>query len=50
VYINTLATVKHQIQQAENSIPAVIISVEEACVENAMVVDKFTSKVALEET
>jgi len=49
VYNNTLATVKHQIQQAENSIPAVVISTEAASVVNAILVDYLTSEVALEE-
>jgi len=35
VYNNTLATVKHQIQQAENPTPAVVISMEAARVDNA---------------
>jgi len=49
VYNNTLATVKDQIQQAENPTPAMVISVEAACVENAILLDYLTSKVALEE-
>jgi len=49
VYNNTLATVKRQIQQAENQMPVVVISVEAARVENAFFFDYFTSKVALEE-
>jgi len=49
VYNNTLATVKHQIQQAENPTPAGVISVEAACVDNAILLDYLTSKVALEE-
>jgi len=36
VYNNTRATVKHQIQQAENPTPAVVISVEAASVDNAI--------------
>jgi hypothetical protein len=49
VYKNTLATVKHQIQQAENLTPAVVITVDAASVNNAMRLDYFTSEVALEE-
>jgi len=49
VYNNTLATVKSQIQQAENPTPAVVISVEAARVDNAILLDYLTSEVALEE-
>jgi len=49
VYKNTLATVKHQIQQAENPIPAVVISVEAARIDNAVLLDYLTPKAALEE-
>jgi len=49
VYNNTLATVKRQIQQPENPTPAVVISVEAARVENAILLDYLTSEVALEE-
>jgi len=49
VYNNTLATVKRQIQQAENPTPAMVISVEAARVENAILLDYLASKVALEE-
>jgi len=49
VYNNTLATVKRQIQQAENPTPAVVISVEAAHVDNAILLDYLTSEVALEE-
>jgi hypothetical protein len=49
VYYNTLATVKRQIQQAENQTPAVVISVEAARVDNAILLDDLTSGVALEE-
>ena len=49
VYNNSLATVKRQIQQAENPTPAVVISVEAAHVDNAILVDYVTSEVALEE-
>jgi hypothetical protein len=48
VYNNTLATVKRQIQQAENPTPAVVISVEAARVDNAILLDYLTSEVALE--
>jgi len=49
VYNNTLATVKRQIQKAENPTPAVVISVEAVRVDNAFLVDYLTSEVALEE-
>jgi len=49
VYNNTLAPVKRQIQQAENPTPAVVISVEAACVDNAIHIDYLASEVALEE-
>jgi len=49
VYNNTLATVKRQIQQAENPTPAVVISVEAASGDNAILLDYLTSEVALEE-
>jgi hypothetical protein len=49
VYNNTLATVKRQIQPAENPIPAVVISVEAARVDNAILPDYLASEVALEE-
>jgi hypothetical protein len=49
VYNNTLATVKRQIQQAENPTPAVVIIVEAARVDNAILLDYLTSEVALEE-
>jgi len=49
VYKNTLATVKRQIQQAENPTPAVVISVEAAHVANAILLHYLTSEVALEE-
>jgi hypothetical protein len=49
VYNNTLATVKCQIQQAENPTPAVVISVEAARVDNAILLHCLTSEVALEE-
>jgi hypothetical protein len=49
VYTNTLATVKRQIQQAENPTPAMVISMEAACVDNAILLEYFASKVGLEE-
>jgi hypothetical protein len=49
VYYNTLATVNHQIQQAENTTPAVVISVEAAHVDNAIFLDYLHTEVALEE-
>jgi len=49
VYNNTLATVKRQIQQAENPTPAVVFSVEAARVDNAILLDYLASEVALEE-
>jgi len=49
VYNNTLATVKRQIQQAENPTPAVALSLKAVCVENAILLDYLTSEVALEE-
>jgi hypothetical protein len=49
VYKNTLATGKHQIQQAENPTPAVVISTEAARVDNANLLDFLTSEVLLEE-
>ena len=49
VYNNTLATVKRQIQQAENPTPAVVISVEAARVDNAILLDYLASEVAPEE-
>jgi len=49
VYENTLATVKRRIQQAENPTPAEVISTEAVHVVNAILVDDFTSEVALEE-
>jgi hypothetical protein len=47
VYNNTLATLKHQMQQAENPTPGVAISVEPARVDNTIRLDYLTSKVAL---
>jgi len=49
VYKNTLATVKRQIQQAENPTPATVISMEAARVDNPILLDYLTSEVALEE-
>jgi len=49
VYKNTLAAVKRQMQQVENPMPAMVISVEAACVDNAIHLDYLTSEVALEE-
>jgi len=49
VYNNTLATVKCQIQQVENPTPAVVISTEAMSVGNAILLDYFTSEVAIEE-
>jgi len=49
VYKNTLATVKGQIQQAENQTPAVVISMEAVWVDNPILRDYLTSKVALVE-
>jgi len=49
LYNNTLATVKREIEQAENPTPAVVISVEAAHVDNAILLDYLASEVALEE-
>jgi len=49
VYTNTLATVKRQIQLPENPTPAEVISTEAACIDNAILLDVWTSEVALEE-
>jgi hypothetical protein len=49
VYNDTLATVKRQIQQAEDPTPAMVISVEAARVDNATLLDYLASDVALEE-
>jgi len=43
VYNNTLATVMRQIQQAENRTPGVVISVEAARVDNAILLDYLAS-------
>jgi hypothetical protein len=49
VYNITFATVQRQIQQAENPTPAVVISMEAAHVDNAILLDYLNSEVALEE-
>jgi len=49
VYNNTLATKKNQIQQAENPTPAVVISMEAARVDNALLLNYLASEVELEE-
>jgi hypothetical protein len=49
VYKITLVKVKCQIQQAENPTPAVVISVEAPCVDNAFLLDFLTSEMPLEE-
>jgi hypothetical protein len=49
VYKHTLGTVKHQIQRAENPMPAMVIGVEELLVDNAIRLDYLTSEVAFEE-
>ena len=49
VYKKTLATAKHQIQQAENPMPAEVISTEAVHVEHAILLDSLTSAVALDE-
>jgi hypothetical protein len=46
---NTLATVKTQIQQAENPTPAVAISLEALCADNAILLDFLDSGVTLKE-
>jgi len=46
VYKNTPATVKRQIQQVENQMPAEVISTEAPRVDNAILLDYSTSKVA----
>jgi hypothetical protein len=47
VYINTIATVNRRIQQAENPMPTVVISVAAARVDNAILLDYLTSDLAL---
>jgi len=49
VYNNTLATVKRQIQQAENPTAAEVTSTDPAHVDDAILLDYLTSEVALEE-
>jgi len=49
VFKFTLAMVKSHIQQVENSMRALVISTEAAHVDNAILLDYLTSKVALEE-
>jgi hypothetical protein len=49
VYNNTLTTVKCQMQQAENPMPAVVNSVDAAPVDNAILLDHLASEVAREE-
>ena len=49
VYNNTLATAKHQMQHAENPTPAVVLRVEAARVDNAILLDYLAADVALEE-
>ena len=46
---NTLVPVKHQIQHAENPMPAMLIGMEAVHVDNAIILDNLTSEVALEE-
>jgi hypothetical protein len=48
-YQNPLATVKRQIQQAENPTPPTVISTEAARVDNCFLLDYLTSEVALAE-
>jgi len=49
VYNNTLATIKRQIQLAENPTPAVVISMEAAHVDNDILLENLASEVVLEE-
>jgi hypothetical protein len=49
VYNKTLATVKHQTQQVENRMPAVVIGVEAAHINNPILLDYLASEVALVE-
>jgi len=48
VYNNTLSTVKCQIQQVENPMPAESISTDAACIANPNLLDYLTSEVVLE--
>jgi hypothetical protein len=47
VYKNTLPTFRCRIQQAENPMPAMVISVETARVDNAILLDHLTSEEAV---
>jgi hypothetical protein len=49
VYKNTLATVKRQMQQAENPTPAAVISSEAVRGDNAILLHDLTSEMALVE-
>jgi len=49
VYNNTVATVRRQIQQAENPMPAGVISVEAPRVQNSILLEYLAFEVALEE-
>jgi len=49
VYNNTVGTVKRQLQQEKNPTPAVVISMEAACIDQAILLDDLTSEVVLEE-
>ena len=49
MYINTLSTVKGEIQQAENPTTAEVIITEAARVDNFTLLDYLTSEVAIEE-
>jgi hypothetical protein len=49
VYNNTPATVKRQIQQAENPTHAAIINTEAECADNAILLHYLSSEVVLEE-
>jgi hypothetical protein len=49
VYHNTVAPVKRQIQQAESPMLAMVISVEAAPLDNAVLLDYSTTEVVLEE-
>jgi len=49
VYKITLATVKHQIQQADNPMPAVVLSVDSVQVDNAILPDYLALEVMFEE-
>ena len=48
MYRNTLATVKHRIQEAENPKPADVLRTEIVSVNNGILLDCLTSEVALE--